>query len=380
MIYLDNSATSHPKPEEVYTAVDTALRSCSANPGRSGHKMALEANRLIFEARENISRLFGIKHPERIIFTQNATGALNLAIKGLLAPGDHCVTTSVEHNSVVRPLHCLSRQGIGVGRVNASGEGLVDPEDIAAAINKKTRLVAVNHASNVIGTINPVAKIAAAAHDRGVPVLVDASQTAGTVSINVEESGIDLLACPGHKGLFGPQGTGFLYVAPHINLRPILFGGTGSRSDMEDMPDFLPDRHEAGTLNTPGIAGLNAGVLFLLRTGVENVFSHEDLLCKMFIEGLSDIPGAKVYGPDSCTRRAAVISFNIGDIDPSTIGNRLDAEFDIAVRVGIHCAPGAHRTIGTYPRGTVRVSPGYFTKQEDIETALEALKRIAGCG
>ncbi|HEY3346347.1 MAG TPA: aminotransferase class V-fold PLP-dependent enzyme [Nitrospirota bacterium] len=380
MIYLDNAATSHPKPEEVYVAVDTALRSCSANPGRSGHKMALEANRLIFEARENISRLFGIKHPERIIFTQNATGALNLAIKGLLAPGDHCVTTSIEHNSVVRPLHCLSRQGIGVGRVNASEEGLVDPENIAAAINKKTRLVAVNHASNVIGTINPVAKIAAAAHDRGVPVLVDASQTAGTVSINVEESGIDLLACPGHKGLLGPQGTGFLYVAPHINLKPILFGGTGSRSDIEDMPDFLPDRHEAGTLNTPGIAGLNAGVLFLIKTGVESVFNHEDLLCKMLIEGLSDIPGVKVYGPGSCTRRAAVISFNIGDIDPSTIGNRLDAEFDIAVRVGIHCAPGAHRTIGTYPRGTVRVSPGYFTKQEDIETAVEALKTIAGCG
>jgi cysteine desulfurase/selenocysteine lyase len=376
MIYLDNAATSHPKPEEVYAAVDHVLRNLSANPGRSGHQMAIGADRVIFEARESIARLFGIAHPERIVFTSNATAALNLAINGLLAPGGHCITTSMEHNSVVRPLRYLEQTGVMVDKVPASREGLINAGDISRAIRPETRLIAITHASNVIGAITPLADIINAAHEKGVPVLVDAAQTAGSVPIDAGALGIDLLAAPGHKGLFGPQGTGFLYIAPNIHLRPIVFGGTGSRSDLERMPDFLPDRYEAGTLNTPGIAGLGAGVEFILREGVDNIRAHEVSLCGKLIAGLSGIRGVTVYGPADARLRASVVSFNIADMDPSGVGDRLDEEFKIAVRVGVHCAPDAHRTMGSYPRGAVRMSPGYFNTDEDIEKAVEAVRVI----
>jgi cysteine desulfurase/selenocysteine lyase len=378
MIYLDNAATSHPKPEEVYAAVDHVLRNLSANPGRSGHQMAIGADRVIFDARESIARLFGIGHPDRIVFTANATAALNLAIGGLLGPGDHCVTTAMEHNSVVRPLRYLAQSGVMVDKVSASPEGFLNIADISRAIRKETKLLAITHASNVIGALTPIADIIAAAHEKGVPVLVDAAQTAGSVPIDAGALGIDLLAAPGHKGLFGPQGTGFLYLAPNIHLRPIMFGGTGSRSDLERMPDFLPDRYEAGTLNTPGIAGLAAGVEFILRQGVDNIRAHEVSLCGMLIAGLSGISGVKVYGPADPSLRASVVSFNIAGMDPSGVGDRLDDEFNIAVRVGIHCAPDAHRTMGSYPGGAVRMSPGYFNTEADIDRAIEAVRVIAG--
>lgn len=377
MIYLDNAATSHPKPEAVYLASDYAMRHVSANPGRSGHAMAIEADRLIYNARENIARLFGIRHTERIIFTPNATAALNLALKGLVRPGGHCVTTTMEHNSVVRPLKFLTSTGAEVTRVAADNEGRLDPSGIADAIRDNTKLVAITHASNVIGTITPAAEIARLAHSRGVPVLLDAAQTAGAVPIDVEAMGIDLLACPGHKCLFGPQGTGFLYISPKLDLRPILFGGTGSRSDIELMPDFLPDRYEAGTLNTPGIAGLSAGVEFIMERGIENIRAHEVGLIGMLLGGLSSVPGVRVYGVTEPERRAAAMSFNIDGVDPAEVGNRLDAEFDIAVRVGIHCAPDAHRTIGSFPGGTVRMSPGYFNTPAEIDAAVSAVKVIA---
>jgi len=380
MIYVDNAATSHPKPSSVYERVDTVLRKYSANPGRSGHAMAAEADRIIFEARESIARLFGIAQSYPIIFTANATGALNLSIQGMLRPGDHCVTSSMEHNSVVRPLHSLCKSGVTVTKVRASREGVIDAADVAAAITQNTRLVAITHASNVVGTITPIQEVVRLAHDRGVPVLVDAAQTAGSVPIDVEQWGIDLFACPGHKGLFGPQGTGFLYIAPHLSPRPILFGGTGSRSDLEEMPDFTPDRYEAGTVNTPGIAGLGAGVEFLLERTVEAVRAHEITLCQRLMDGLAAIDGVRVYGVPDARRRTPVVLFQIEGVDPALIGDRLDAEFGIAVRVGVHCAPGAHQTIGTFPLGGVRISPGFFNTLEEIDQTVEAVRTIAKHG
>ena len=371
MIYLDNAATSHPKPPRVYERVDEVLRNWSANPGRSGHAMAIEAARIIFETRESIARLFHIADSDRIVFTPNTTGALNLAILGTLQPGDHCVTTNMEHNSVVRPLHALNQRGVAVTRV------AIDPQAIGHAINPRTRLVAVTHASNVVGEISPIAEIIAVAHARGVPVLVDAAQTAGSVPIDVGALGVDLLACPGHKGLLGPQGTGFLYIAPHLNVEPVLFGGSGSRSDLEAMPDFAPDRYEAGTLNTPGIAGLGAGVEFLIERGVGEVRAHEVALLAQLMDGLEAIDGVTIYGPRDPHRKTGVVLFTMEGVDPAEIGDRLDSEFGIAVRVGLHCAPGAHRALGTFPLGGVRVSPGYFNTAEEIERALEAVSRIA---
>ncbi len=371
MIYLDNAATSHPKPPRVYERVDQVLRHWSANPGRSGHAMAIEAARILFETRESVARLFHIADPDRIVFTPNATGALNLAILGTLQPGDHCVTTNMEHNSVVRPLHALEQRGVTVTRA------ATNPDAIAGAINPRTRLVAVTHASNVVGEINPIAEIIVAAHARGVPVLLDAAQTAGSVPIDTGALGVDLLACPGHKGLLGPQGTGFLYIAPHINPEPMLFGGTGSRSDLEDMPDFAPDRYEAGTLNTPGIAGLGAGVEFLIERGVDQIRAHEVALIDQLMNGLESIDGVTIHGPRDPQRKTGVVLFTIDGIDPAEIGDRLDSEFGIAVRVGLHCAPGAHRALGTFPLGGVRLSPGYFNTAEDVERAVEAVSRIA---
>jgi len=371
MIYLDNAATSHPKPASVYQRVDDVLRNWSANPGRSGHAMAIQAARIIFETRESIAKLFHIADPDRIIFTPNATGALNLAILGLLRPGDHCVTSTMEHNSVIRPLHALGERGVKVTKVAA------DPHAIADAIHSETRLVVVSHASNVAGTITPIAEIVRLAHARGVPVLLDAAQTAGSVPIDIGALGVDLVACPGHKGLLGPQGTGFLYIAPHIDLEPILFGGSGSRSDLEDMPDFAPDRYEAGTLNTPGIAGLGAGVEFLLERGVAQVRAHEVALLGRLMDGLESIDGVLLHGARDPERKAGVVLFTIDGVDPAEIGDRLDQEFGIAVRVGLHCAPGAHRTLGTFPLGGVRVSPGYFNTADEIDRAVEAVSRIA---
>jgi len=377
MIYLDNAATSHPKPPAVYERVDYVLRDCSANPGRSGHAMAIEAARIIFEARESIAQLFNISDPDRIIFTPNATGALNLAMLGMLKPGDRCVTTTMEHNSVVRPLHALSEKGVTAAKVGAALDGSIDPRAIAAAIDARTRLVVVTHASNVVGTISPIAEIISLAHDRGVPVLVDAAQTAGSVPIDVSALGVDLLACPGHKGLYGPQGTGFLYIAPYLNPEPILFGGTGSRSDLETMPDFAPDRYEAGTQNTPGIAGLGAGVEFLLERGVNEIRAHEVALMRRLMDGLASIDGLTIYGPRDPAQKTGVVLFTFDGVDPAEIGDRLDTEFGIAVRVGLHCAPQAHRTIGTFPAGGVRMSPGFFNTAEEIDRTVAAVGQIA---
>ena len=375
-IYLDNAATTFPKPEQVYRAVERALREIGVGPGRGSHRRGLEASRLVFEAREAIAALFSVRDSSRIVFTHSATEALNLAILGLLKPGDHVVSTTMEHNSLVRPLHLAEQRGVEVTWVAGDRSGMVESRQIGAAIRGNTRLVAVSHCSNVTGTIQPVGEIGLLTKSAGIPLLVDAAQSAGIMPIDVNDLNIDLLAVPGHKGLFGPQGTGILYIAAGVELMPLMVGGTGGLSASIEQPDMLPERFESGTLNTPGIAGLLAGVEFVGATGIAAIRRKEVALVAPLVAGLHSIPGVVPFGPRSLELRGGPVSFAVTGHDPAQIGYRLDQEYDIAVRVGLHCAPQAHRTIGTFPGGTIRVSPGYFNTEQDIEIFLRALRSI----
>jgi len=372
-IYLDNAATSFPKPESVYQAVDRAMRQVGASPGRGGHRRSLEAARIMFQTREAIARLFSIPDSSRIIFTHNATGALNLALHGTLLPGDHVITTSMEHNSLIRPLHALRKIGVDVTVVQAGGDGLVDPDSIRRELKRNTRMVAVGHVSNVCGAVQPIDRIAAICHEAGAIFLIDAAQSAGSINIDVLSTGVDMLAAPGHKGLLGPPGTGFLYVADQISLRPILEGGTGTDSTSEEQPLTMPDGFEAGTHNLPGIAGLKAGIDFILERGIDTIFQHERNLLDEAISRLSSIPGLTFYGPADKGQRAPVLSFTIKGIDASLLATELDQSFDIAVRAGLHCAPQAHRTLGTFPDGTLRLSPGWSSTREEIAFFSDAV-------
>ncbi len=381
-IYLDNAATSWPKPPEVAEAMVRFLNEVGANPGRSGHRLSVEAGRIVYQAREALAELFGVADPLRVVFGLNATDGLNLAIRGLLRPGDHVVTSSMEHNSVMRPLRALEREGVEVTVVHCSPEGVLDPAAVEAAIRPNTALVVLNHASNVVGTLLPVAEVGRMlrARGNGPLLLVDAAQTGGAVPIDMEGDGIDLLAFTGHKSLYGPMGTGGLIIGPRVDierLQPIRRGGTGSRSEYEEQPDFLPDCYESGTPNTVGLAGLLAGVRWVLERGVEAIRAHEQALTRRLIESLSAIPGVTVYGTRDPARQTAIVSFNIAGMEPSEVGLRLDEEFGIMCRVGLHCAPAAHRTIGTFPTGTVRFAPGAFTTTEEIDRAVEAVARLA---
>ena len=379
MIYMDNAATSWPKPEAVYQAMDRFGRNIGSNPGRSGHQLSIEAGRIIYEAREALAQLFGIDDPLRIIFTSNATEALNLALNGLLHSGDHVITSSVEHNSVMRPLRALEERGVGITVVDCSPEGFLDPQAVERAIRQNTKLIALNHASNVVGTLLPVAEVGAIAHRTSALFLVDAAQTAGCYPINLKEVDIDLLAFTGHKGLYGPQGTGGLYISGGAApmLPPLKRGCTGSHSEQEHQPEFLPDKYESGTPNTVGLAGLAEGVRFILSQTVTKVRDREETLTRLLIEGLESIPGVTIYGNGDARKQVAVVSFNIAGLSPSEVGLRLEEEFQIMCRVGLHCAPMAHKTIAAFPQGTVRLSPSYFTSQEDMEVAIVAVSRIA---
>lgn len=377
LIYFDNAATSFPKPEAVYRKVDHVLRNIGGNPGRSGHRMAIAANRVILDARDSVAKLFNIEDSSRIVFTSGATEALNLGIKGFLRHGDHLITSGTEHNAVARPLRAMEKKGIEVTKVKSSPEGFLDLNELAKTIKPNTRLIVINHASNVTGAINPVREIGAIALERGIKLLVDGAQTAGALPIDVERDNIDMLACAGHKSLFGLQGTGFLYISPNISLEPLKEGGTGSDSEAETMPETLPERLEAGTMNTPGIGALGEGVEFILKEGIEKIRRHEVELTARLIDGLSDIKNITVYGPKDTNRQMAVVSFNIKGKDPSDIGFALDSAFGIMARVGLHCAVDAHRTVGTFPQGTVRLSPGYFNTIEEVDFVLDAIKRIA---
>jgi cysteine desulfurase/selenocysteine lyase len=375
-IYLDNAATSHPKPESVYRAVDHALREIGTSPGRGGYRRGLDATRIVFGARESLAELFGIKDSSRLVFTSNATEALNLAIAGMLRPGDHAVTTTMEHNSVSRPLRVAEKQGSSITRIPCDRSGFLNPRDLAAALRADTRLIVLSHCSNVTGTVQPLAEIGHLASQSGVPLLVDAAQSAGVMPIDVTSMGISLLAAPGHKGLLGPQGTGFLYIAEGLELPPLVVGGTGGHSSGEEQPEEMPARFESGTLNTPGIAGLRAGVEFILNTGIQTIRKKELSLVHQLLEGLMGMQNISLFGPAAEKERGGIVSFTVDGMDPSMIGFTLDHEYDIEVRTGLHCAPGAHQTIGTYPTGTVRVSPGWFTTEEEIETFIRAMHQI----
>ena len=376
-VYFDNAATSWPKPPAVAEAVANAITAPMGNPGRSGHRMAIAAGRLVLGARDALAELFDVADPSRIVLTKNATEALNIAIYGLLKPGDHAITTSMEHNSVMRPLRDLEARGVELTVLPCSPEGFLDPEQVRRALRGTTRLVVTTHASNVVGTLMPVAEVAGICRDAGVPYLVDAAQTAGAVPISVDDLGLDLLAFSGHKGLLGPTGTGGLYIREGVEPGPITRGGTGSRSDEEVQPEFLPDVHESGTLNVPGFAGLAAGVQHLLTIGVDRVRDHEKALLRAFFEVAGGIPSCRVYGPRAPERRAGVVAFNLDGVSPSEVGRVLDAEFNVMSRIGLHCAPIAHRTLGTFPDGSVRFGWSMFNTVDEIARAGEALAAIA---
>lgn len=378
MIYLDNAATSWPKPEEVYNAVDKALRVCGGNSGRGNHSMALSAGQMIHEARILCARLFHAPNPESICFTSNTTEALNLAIKGVLQPGDHVITSSMEHNSVSRPLNKLERIGIRTTKVETSPETGMDLFALEKAFEKKTKLVVCNHISNVTGAINPIKEIGEICQKHGVHFLIDAAQSAGMLNIDVTENHIDMLAFPGHKGLLGPQGTGGLYLKDDLILNTLKEGGTGTQSEKYDQPEKKPERYESGTQNLPGLAGMAAGIKFILQEGIENIERKETMLTTLLLDGLMQIEGVKIYGPKHRSPRGSVVSFTLASMGPSEVSIILDNVFQIAVRSGLHCARDAHETIGTLDKGgVIRVSPNYFNTEHEIEKCIDAVQSVS---
>ncbi len=380
IIYLDNAATSWPKPAGVAQAVADFINYLGANPGRSGHRLSTAAAELVYDTRSLLAEMFGAEDPLRVVFCKNVTEALNTVLRGLLRPGDHVVTGSLEHNSVMRPLRALERQGVELTAVPASPAGLFRPSDFERALRPNTRLIVLNHASNVVGTLAPVREVGQIAREHGVWLAVDAAQTAGVYPIHMPADNIDILCFTGHKGLLGPQGTGGFILGervPDDAIEPLTRGGTGSRSEEEHQPDFLPDRFESGTLNAAGIAGLKAGLEFLRREGIAKVRAHEVALTRRLLDGLRAIAGVQIYGTRDPAYQVAVVSFNIAGMYPSEAALALDEEFGIMCRVGLHCAPAAHRTIGTFPQGTIRFSPGYFNTPAEIDQALEAVEALA---
>lgn len=380
MIYLDHAATSWPKPPEVLGAMVDFLERAGGNPGRSGHRLSIEAARIVYGAREALAELFGAPNPLRLILTENATHAINLALRGLLRPGDRVVVSSMEHNAVMRPLRALEREGVIISVAPCASDGSLAPADLAAAVVPGTKLVALTHGSNVTGTLLPVAEAAGIAHAVGALLMVDAAQTAGVVPIHVRDLDVDLLAFTGHKGLQGPPGTGGLVLGQRVDaalLQPLVRGGTGSHSEFEEQPHALPDRFESGTPNGAGIAGLGASVRTLQERGIADVRAHEMETARLLYDGLASIRHARVFGPPQPERRTATVSFTIDGMRVSEVGLRLDEEFEVLCRVGLHCAPAAHRTIGTFPEGTVRFAAGISNTRQQIETALRAVERIA---
>lgn len=376
MIYFDNGATSFPKPEIVYKAVEECLRNKGANPSRSGHKLSLQASQIVLDTRTQIAEIFHIENPLQVVFTANATEALNLGIKGSLKPGDHVITSSMEHNSVTRPLAKLAQQGVEVTKLPAKGHVGLHPKEVEEAIKENTKLIVLSHASNVTGLLQSIEEIGKLARQKGVLFMVDAAQTAGSFEIDVEAMGIDLLVFAGHKGLLGPQGTGGLYIREDLQLDTLKEGGTGANSESLLQPEESPERYESGTLNTPGLAGLGKGVEYILQEGLSRIREKERKLTLELMEGLKEIPGMKIYGSKPEVERAPVVSFNIEGKEPSELAYLLDQVYEIASRPGLHCAPDAHRTLGTFPHGTLRLSLGYFNTSQEVERCLVAISKL----
>lgn len=376
MIYLDNAATSYPKPDCVVQAINRCFKERGANPGRGSHQMALAAGREIFEAREALASLIGVSDSTNIVFTMNCTEALNLALKGLLKGGDHAITTSVEHNSVARPLKSLESAGVFTTKIACGRDGALPPAKVEEAIKPETKLIAVTGASNVTGSLMPIGELSEIARRQGLLLLVDGAQIAGHRPIDVEGLGIHLFAFPGHKGLLGPQGTGGLYIHPGLELAELLQGGTGANSRGADQPKERPERYESGTPNTPGIAGLGAAASFLAEVGLDEVEARERDLTQRLLVGLARMEGVILYGPAVGEERAAVVSFNIEGVDADQVAFILDQTFGIASRSGLHCSPDAHATMGTLEMGAVRLSPGFHNEAVEIDRTLEAIEAI----
>lgn len=378
MIYFDNAATSWPKPPEVLVAVEHCLKELGANPGRSGHTMSVKVNDMVSETRELLAKLFNIADPERIVFTLNATDALNLALKGLLKPGDHVITSSMEHNSVARPLNSLAAAGVEVTKITCAPDGSLPLAEVERACRANTRALVFTHASNVTGTLMPLEQLGRLAGAKKLVFVLDAAQTAGQFNLDVSTMGIDLLAFPGHKGLWGPTGTGGLYIREGIDLKPQREGGTGSHSETAGQPEVMPERYESGTLNTVGIAGLGAGLRFIKERKREFILQHEQELTQRFIAGAIGIKGLKIYGPEPGIERAPVVSFALKGKKNGAVGQMLDQRYGIAARAGLHCAPDAHRTLGTYEEKLIRFSFSFFNTPEEVDFSLKCLAEMDG--
>ena len=380
MIYLDNAATTWPKPAIVYDSVLDAMKNKGGNPGRSGHFLSMKANKILDQTRFSLSKLFSIDDLTRIVFCLNATDALNLGINGIVKKGDHVITSTMEHNSVTRPLEHLRKFGVEIDKVHMDQIDGVKTEDINRLIKKNTKLIVITHASNVTGTVNPISEIGSLCKKKNIIFLVDASQSAGSLDIDVDKMNIDLLAFPGHKGLLGPSGTGGLYIkdSDNISLIPSRYGGTGIYSEMPLQPEQLPFYYESGTQNSQGLAGLNAGVEFILNETPQKIHHRENKLISYTLDRLNDMKDITIYGPNGKTEQASVISININGVDCTDAAAILDTSFDIAVRSGLHCAPDAHKTLGTFDQGgTLRISPGYFNNFDEIDKLIDAIKEIS---
>lgn len=378
MIYLDNAATSFPKPDCVHQEMQRFLREDAANPGRSGHRMAVAAARILGEVRRDLVEFIGGRETSRLIFTLNCTDALNMAMKGLLDEGDHAITTHLEHNSVSRPLQAMADAGkIELTRVTADTGGVIDPDDIAKAITAKTKLVVMTHVANALGTIQPVKDVGRIVRESGKLFLVDSSQSIGILPIDIEAMNIDLLAFPGHKGLLGPTGTGGLYIGQRVTaIRVWREGGTGGDSSSPTQPAEFPFYLEGGTANTVGLAGLGAGVRFVRDQGDQKFLHHEQALVSRFIGGMVDDDRFNIVGAKAPARHIGAVSITMDRIHVQEAAAILDESFDIAVRSGLHCAPYTHKMLGTFPDGTLRVSPGYSNTDQDIDAVLTALRQI----
>jgi cysteine desulfurase/selenocysteine lyase len=378
MIYLDNAATSFPKPEAVCAEMDRCMREYCANPGRGGHALSIKAGMAVNRAREKICEIFNITDPMQLAFTKNATEALNIAIKGMAYDGCHFITTGMEHNAVMRPLRTLERDiGAEISIVPGNSLGEIEPDDIKKYIKSNTVMVISTLSSNVNGIIMPVAEIGRICREAGVPFLVDASQGAGSLALDVDRCMIDMLAFPGHKGLLGPQGTGGLYVRHGIMLKTLMEGGTGSNSEYIYQPGIMPDRFESGTLNTPGIAGLGEGAGFVIRTGIDRIHRYKSHLVGLLTDGLSQIPGVVMYSVADKNRNSGIVAINMEELDSTELSYLLDRDFGICTRAGLHCAPAAHTVLGTERRGIVRFSVGCFNTEDEIIRTIDAVDRIA---
>lgn len=379
IVYLDHAATSWPKPPEVLEAMRVSMEEAAANPGRGSHAMAVKASRVLYGTRRTLAALFGVKNPNDIVLTSNTTEALNLAIKGYLREGDHVIATMIEHNSVRRPLEYLKRtRGVQVDYVAVNEKGELGLREVEAAFRSNTRLIVCSHSSNLLGSIVPLEELGALAKKKGAVLLVDAAQSAGVLDIHVEDMNIGMLAFPGHKGLLGPQGTGGLYLSPDIDLEPLLHGGTGSQSEALEQPTIRPDRYEAGTPNTVGFAGLQAGVHKVQELTPKQIYQHEWELTQVLMEGLLALPSIRILGPGQGEARTGIVAFVSDTYSASEIAFRLDREYRIAVRSGYHCTPLAHMAAGTDRMGAVRASVGITTRPEEISLMLQAMAEIHG--